>query len=99
MYSWSWVYACTYMGILLFLFGQYLPNTTVSHKGGFAGFIAIFLLVRIPNIFIYSKTAKNKGHSEATTKIFRIELIAFLLGLAFFFLFSLVIILKHFFSA
>lgn len=94
MYSWSWVYASTYMGILFLMFGQYLPNTIVSTEGGLTSFISFSFIVRIPSIFIYFKSAKNKGHGEAIIKILKIEIIAFLMGVALFLLGSIIIILK-----
>lgn len=76
------------------MFGQYLPNTIVSNEGGLTSFISVFFIIRIPSIFIYFKSAKSKGHGQAIVKVLKIELIAFLVGLALFLLGSIFIILK-----
>ncbi|MUT67740.1 hypothetical protein [Paenibacillus sp. NEAU-GSW1] len=90
---WEWVYSTFYISIYFLIVGRLLPNTTHSDSSeGLGGFVFITLLIRIPQLITYIKTAKAEGHKAAWKKILKIEWIAFLFGLGFSLLFSLVII-------
>jgi hypothetical protein len=92
MYSWTWVYSAAYTATFFLVFGRYLPNSSGEASGGYGGLVFLTLIVRVPNLFIYFRTAKRDGHGKACMKILRIELIALLIGTGLAILFSLMVI-------